>query len=65
MSNHKCKRCNAVSSAEEWNDVTASSCDEEITKIEDEDADMAFFVCPGCKHLCEPHERENIGSALI
>ena len=52
----KCPHCRETFGAAAWNDTTEKEYGETITSIEEEDAEEAFFICPGCRALCEHHE---------
>lgn len=55
MSKYKCKICNQISTAEEWNKNTINKLGEPITNIEDS---PEFMICPKCKGeiYCEDFE---------
>lgn len=52
----ECPHCRYTFGSEAWNETTEQEYGEAIASIEDEDAEEAFFICPGCGALCEHYE---------
>ncbi len=57
----KCRHCNTVHEAEEWNKSTKMSCGEGFTEIEKGvNSNNWYYVCPSCWCDCYKKDREII-----
>jgi hypothetical protein len=52
----ECPHCEETFGSAAWNESTEEEYGTGITKLEDEDAYEAAFVCPNCRALVEYHE---------
>lgn len=57
----KCKFCDTVHEAEEWNKTTLRLCGEGFTEIEKGiNSKNWFYICPSCDNPCFKNDRETI-----